>query len=70
MAMLLACAAVLDHAARRGDPTLAEAGRAVREATLSVAAAGTRTFDLGGSASTSQVVDAVVAAVRAARAAS
>ncbi len=68
MAMLLACAAVLDHAASESEPTLADAGRAIREATLSVAAAGTRTFDLGGNASTSEVVDAVVAAVRAARA--
>jgi len=67
MAMLLACAAVLDHAAAHGDPTVAHAGRAVREATLSVAAAGVRTFDLGGSASTSEVVDAVAAAVRAVR---
>lgn len=68
MAMLLACSAVLDHAAAHGDPVLADAGRAVREATLAVAAAGVRTFDLGGGASTSEVVDAVVAAVRGERA--
>ncbi len=67
MAMLLACAAVLDHAARHGGDAVADAGRAVRDATLAVAAAGTRTFDLGGSASTSEVVDAVVDAVASAR---
>jgi len=67
MAMLLACAAVLDHEATKGDQLVADAGRAIREATFSVAAAGIRTFDLGGSASTSEVVDAVVAAVRASR---
>jgi isocitrate/isopropylmalate dehydrogenase len=60
MAMLLACAAVLDHAAERGDPEVARAGRAIREATLSAAADGIRTFDLGGDASTTQVVDEVL----------
>ena len=69
MAMLLACAAVLDHVATRRDPRFADAGRAVRDATLSVAAAGIRTFDVGGDASTSEVVDAVVAHVQAARSA-
>lgn len=67
MAMLLACAAVLDHVATRKGPRFADAGRAVRDATLAVAAAGIRTFDLGGDASTSEVIDAVVAHVRAAR---
>jgi isocitrate dehydrogenase (NAD+) len=61
MAMLLACAAVLDHAARRGSPAFARAARALREATLGVASDGVRTFDLGGSAQTSEVVDAVIA---------
>ena len=37
---------------------------AVRGATLSTAAAGIRTFDLGGEASTSEVVEDVVARVR------
>jgi isocitrate/isopropylmalate dehydrogenase len=64
MAMLLACAAVLDHAAK-GDAVVARAASAVRGATLDTAAAGTRTFDLGGEASTSEVVDAVVERVRA-----
>lgn len=60
MAMLLACAAVLDHAAGRGAPEAADAAAAIRAATLGAAAAGIRTFDLGGSASTSEVVDDVL----------
>ncbi len=63
MAMLLACAAVLDHAAR-GDAGVADVAAALRRATLGVAADGIRTFDLGGDASTSEVVDAVVARLR------
>ncbi len=61
MAMLLACAAVLDHAATRGDPSIAGAADAIRDATLGAAADGVRTFDLGGDASTTEVVDEVVA---------
>ncbi len=67
MAMLLACAAVLDHAAGHGDPALASAASAIREATLGAAADGIRTFDLGGDASTTEVVDEVL--VRLARSA-
>ena len=63
MAMLLACAAVLDHAARRGQAGAARAAQAVRDATLGAAADGVRTFDLGGEASTTQVVDEVLARV-------
>lgn len=63
MAMLLACAAVLDHAAR-GEPEVARAAASIRRATLTAASDGVRTFDLGGDASTSQVVDEVVARVR------
>jgi isocitrate dehydrogenase (NAD+) len=61
MAMLLACAAVLDHAATRGDPSIADAAGAIRAATLGAAADGIRTFDLGGDASTTEVVDEVLA---------
>jgi len=61
MAMVLAGAAVLDHAAERGRPELATAAAAIRQATLTTAAEGIRTFDLGGAASTSGVVDAIVA---------
>ena len=60
MAMLLACAAVLEQSADRGDPGTAEAATAIREATLGAAADGVRTFDLGGESSTTQVVDDVL----------
>ncbi len=63
MAMLLACAAVLDHAAH-GDDTVAGAAAAIRRATLDAAADGVRTFDLGGEASTSEVVDEVLVRLR------
>ena len=59
MAMLLACAAVLEHAGYR-DVQCGEASSALREATLSAAADGIRTFDLGGDSSTSEVVDEVI----------
>jgi isocitrate/isopropylmalate dehydrogenase len=60
MAMLLACAAVLDHAGLRGAGDAAVAAERLRHATLTAAADGVRTFDLGGSASTSGVVDEVI----------
>jgi len=63
MAMLLACAALLDHAAAN-DPACAVAAGAIRRATLGAAADGIRTFDLGGEASTSAVVDEVLARLR------
>jgi isocitrate/isopropylmalate dehydrogenase len=59
MAMLLACAALLEQAAQ-GDPATERAALAVRHATLGAAADGIRTFDLGGEASTSGVVDEVL----------
>jgi isocitrate/isopropylmalate dehydrogenase len=59
MAMLLACAAVLDHAAD-GDGRVAGVAQAIRRATLGTAADGIRTFDLGGDSSTSGVVDEVL----------
>jgi len=64
MAMLLACAAVLEHAGIQGDQRAAEASRALRKSTLATAMDGIRSFDLGGSASTSEVVDEVVARMR------
>jgi isocitrate/isopropylmalate dehydrogenase len=63
MAMLLACAAVLDHAAQ-GDAGVAGAAAAIRRATLGAAADGIRTFDLGGEATTSEVVDEVLRRLR------
>ncbi|MHB8379523.1 MAG: isocitrate/isopropylmalate family dehydrogenase [Acidimicrobiales bacterium] len=64
MAMLLACAAVLEHAGYQGDAQCANASSTLREATLGAAADGIRTFDLGGDASTSEVVDEVISRVR------
>ena len=64
MAMLLACAAVLEHAGIQGDERAEEASRTLRTATLATAMDGIRSFDLGGSASTSEVVDEVVARMR------
>lgn len=66
MAMLLACAAVLEYAGREGETRAGAAGAAVREATLGAAADGVRTFDIGGAASTTAVVDEVVARLRSA----
>jgi isocitrate dehydrogenase (NAD+) len=67
MAMLLASAAVLEHAGFRGDEQCASAARLLRDATLATADDGIRTFDLAGEASTSEVVDEVIRRVRAAR---
>jgi isocitrate/isopropylmalate dehydrogenase len=53
-------AAVLEHAAANSDTGIERAARAIRHTTLRVAADGIRTFDLGGDASTSQVVDEVL----------
>jgi len=66
MAMLLAQAALLDQAALRyDDPAFRTAGQRLRAATLEGAAAGVRTFDLGGEYSTSAVVDDVIARLEA-----
>ncbi|MFI5034909.1 MAG: isocitrate/isopropylmalate family dehydrogenase [Acidimicrobiales bacterium] len=66
MAMLLAEAALLDQAALRfDDPAYRHAATRLRAATLEGAADGVRTFDLAGEASTSEVVDDVIARLRA-----
>jgi isocitrate dehydrogenase (NAD+) len=64
MAMILACAAVLHHAAERGDEGAEPASRAIYEAVMEATAAGVRTTDLGGHASTSEFTDEVCARVR------
>ena len=43
-----------------GDPACADAAKKVRSATLGAASDGIRSFDLGGSTSTSEVVDEVI----------
>jgi isocitrate/isopropylmalate dehydrogenase len=63
MAMLLACAAVLEHAGFNDD-RYAAAASALRAATLNAALEGVRTFDLGGESSTSDVVDDVIRRMR------
>jgi isocitrate dehydrogenase (NAD+) len=65
MAMLLACAAVLQHAGERGAEDAQGASRAVYEAVLETSAAGIRTHDLGGDATTSEFTGEVVSRVRA-----
>jgi isocitrate/isopropylmalate dehydrogenase len=55
---------VLDYAAGPEHAENAGAASAIRQATLSVAADGIRTFDLGGEASTTEVVDEVLRRMR------
>jgi isocitrate dehydrogenase (NAD+) len=70
MAMTLACAAVLHYAAEAAGRDDAErASAAIYEAVMATSAAGVRTHDLGGAASTTEVVDAVIDRVRSAVAA-
>jgi isocitrate dehydrogenase (NAD+) len=64
MAMLLACGAVLHHAAVRGFAGADRASRAIYESVLEATAAGVRTPDLGGHATTSEFTTDVVARVR------
>ncbi len=62
MAMILAAAALLSHIDEEKPRT---AGRALREAALEAVAAGVRTADLAGHASTSEFTDEVIARARA-----
>src|SRR3954453_14528879 len=65
MAMILACGAVLNYASQAGHGREAEtASRAIYEAVLEASAAGVRTPDLGGHASTSEFTADVVGRVR------
>ena len=64
MAMILACAAVLHQAAERGQDEVQAASRAIYEGTLEASAAGVRTPDLGGHASTSEFTNEVIGRVR------
>jgi isocitrate/isopropylmalate dehydrogenase len=61
LAMLLAGGALLTH---MDEPRAQAAGRAIREASLEAVAAGTRTADLGGHASTPEYTDEVIERVR------
>ena len=65
MAMTLACAAVLHYAGEAtGRDDAERASAAIYEAVMAASAAGVRTHDLGGAASTTEVVDAVIDRVR------
>jgi isocitrate/isopropylmalate dehydrogenase len=65
MAMILAVGAVLHHVGERSGSAEAErASRAVYEAVLEAAAAGVRTPDIGGHATTTEFTDEVIARVR------
>jgi isocitrate dehydrogenase (NAD+) len=64
LAMILACGAVLRHAADRHGPAAERASRAVYEAVLETIASGVKTPDLGGHAGTTEFTTAVVDRVR------
>jgi isocitrate/isopropylmalate dehydrogenase len=64
MAMLLACAAVLQQAGGKGYAGADRASRAVYEGVLETVAGGVKTIDLGGHATTTEFTDAVVDKVR------
>jgi isocitrate dehydrogenase (NAD+) len=63
MAMILACAAVLHHAAGRGDPAVEKASRAIYDAVFEATAEGIRTPDLGGHAGMTEFTSEVVSRV-------
>jgi isocitrate dehydrogenase (NAD+) len=63
MAMLLACGAVLHYGAERAGFAAEQASRAIYESVLEAVAAGVRTPDLGGHASTTEFTDDVLARV-------
>jgi isocitrate/isopropylmalate dehydrogenase len=64
MAMIMAVGALLHYVGETGRQGAELASRAVYEAVLEASATGVRTPDLGGSATTSEVVDEVASRVR------
>ncbi len=60
LAMILACAAVLRHAAVRCGSAVEAASQAIYRAALSTVAAGVKTPDLGGHAGTAEFTDGVI----------
>ena len=64
LAMILACGALLRHAADRHGAAAERAARAIYEAALETVASGVKTPDLGGHAGTTEFTDAVVDRVR------
>ncbi|MFZ0042706.1 MAG: isocitrate/isopropylmalate family dehydrogenase [Solirubrobacteraceae bacterium] len=64
LAMILACGALLRHAADHHGSAFERASRAVYEGALETIGGGTRTPDLGGHAGTTEFTDAVIERVR------
>jgi isocitrate dehydrogenase (NAD+) len=64
LAMILACGAILRHAADRHGAAAERAARAIYEATLETIATGVKTPDLGGHAGTTEFTDTVIDRVR------
>ncbi len=64
LAMILACGAVLRHAADRHGAAADRASRAIYEAALETVGAGVKTPDLGGSSGTTEFTSAVVDGIR------
>jgi isocitrate dehydrogenase (NAD+) len=64
LAMILACGALLRHAADRYGSEADRAARAIYESALETVAAGIKTPDLGGHAGTTEFTDAVLDRVR------
>jgi isocitrate dehydrogenase (NAD+) len=60
LAMILACGAVMHYAAELHGALAERASRAIYEAALETVASGTKTFDLGGHAGTTDFTTAVV----------
>jgi isocitrate/isopropylmalate dehydrogenase len=60
LAMILACGALMRHAADRYGDACDRVARAIYEGALETVASGVRTPDLGGSAGTSEFTDAVI----------
>jgi isocitrate/isopropylmalate dehydrogenase len=65
LAMILACGAILHHAADRYGAEAERASRAVYEAALEAVADGIKTPDLGGHAGSAEFTGATVERVRA-----
>ncbi len=63
LAMILACGAVMHHAAARHGSACERASRAIYESALETVAAGVKTPDLGGSAGTTEFTSAVVSRI-------
>ena len=64
LAMILACGALLRHAAERYGPEADRAARAIYEAVLETVASGIKTPDLGGHAGTTEFTAATIDRVR------